>query len=90
MCGYSATLAVLFYRNFGDASISYVSFFHILSFIASFSCMGGMIIAAIYFFFAMKNIPPSSHAPSSLSASVNAEAPEDKSSDETEKGSAQA
>lgn len=59
VCGYSATLGVLFYRNFGDANISYVSFFEALSFVASLVCMGGMVVAAFYFFIAMRNLRPS-------------------------------
>jgi len=57
VCGYSITLAVLFYRNFGaDANLRYVDFFHSLSYIAALTVMSGMVVAFIYFFFAMRNL----------------------------------
>lgn len=56
VCGYSITLTVLFYRNFGDANIPYVEFFHSLSYIVSVVCMGGMVVAACYFAVAMRNL----------------------------------
>lgn len=66
VCGYSATLVVLFYRNFGASStMSYVAFFHDLSFAAAIACMCGMVLAAIYFMIAMRNLhgSPTSHVP---------------------------
>lgn len=56
VCGYSITLTVLFYRNFGDANIPYVQFFHSLSYIVAFVCMVGMAVAALYFSVAMRNL----------------------------------
>jgi len=63
VCGYCSTLAVLFYRNFGDAKISYVTFFHSLSYVVSLVTMGGMVVAGVYFFFAMRNLKPIAHVP---------------------------
>jgi hypothetical protein len=64
VCGYSITLTVLFYRNFGDANIPYVEFFHSLSYIVALVCMGGMVVAACYFAVAMRNLrkPTDAHA----------------------------
>lgn len=62
VCGYSVTLVVLFYRNFGDANLPYVDFFHSLSYITALACMGGMVVAALYFVIAMRDLHnPSSH-----------------------------
>jgi len=56
ICGYTATLTVLFYRNFGDANLSYVSFFHSFSYIAAMCVMVGMTIAAVYFVIAFRKM----------------------------------
>lgn len=56
ICGYTATLTVLFYRNFGDANLSYVSFFHSFSYIAAMVVVVGMSIAALYFVVAFRKM----------------------------------
>jgi len=56
VCGYTATLTILFYRNFGDAQLSYVKFFYSLSYITALVCMGGMALAAIYFAIRMRTL----------------------------------
>lgn len=79
VCGYSVTLAVLFYRNFGDANLPYVSFFHSLSYIASVFCMCGMLVAVIYFFFTMRNLSsPLPASPSSANIAILMEEIEEK------------
>jgi len=59
ICGYTATLTVLFYRNFGNANIPYVKFFHSFSYITAFAVMGGMCIAALYFLIAFRKMKKS-------------------------------
>jgi len=56
ICGYTATLTVLFYRNFGNSNLPYVKFFHSFSYITSFVVMGGMCLAAVYFLFAFRKM----------------------------------
>jgi hypothetical protein len=56
--GYTGTLSILFYKTFGDPDLRYVDFFHKLSFIAACACMFGMVVAAIYFAIAMRNLVP--------------------------------
>jgi hypothetical protein len=56
VCGYSVTLTILFYRNFGESTLKYTEFFYSLSFVVAFAVMGGMALAALYFAFAMRNL----------------------------------
>lgn len=63
VCGYSVTLTILLYKSFGNNDLPYLEFFQKLSFIASIACMIGMVIAATYFFFAMRSLSSSSSVP---------------------------
>jgi len=56
ICGYTATLTILFYRNFGSAELPYVQFFHSFSYITAFTVMSGMCVAALYFMIAFRKL----------------------------------